>query len=126
MSLLSLLSQGTFPCKCPFCIPPANLLQSPSHLVLASRPAFTPFTLRGARVHRWLRAVLCCVRGRRYSFACVDYLVTNFHQPQSTLLLLVAALLGGQPATLHAVYNHALDGGYRFLSYGDCMLIARM
>lgn len=66
---------------------------------------------------------LCIAPG--YSFACVDYLVTNFHQPQSTLLLLVAALLGGQPATLHAVYNHALDGGYRFLSYGDCMLLAR-
>ena len=69
--------------------------------------------------------VRLCSGAGRYSFACVDYLVTNFHQPQSTLLLLVAALLGGHPATLHAVYNHALDGDYRFLSYGDCMLLAR-
>ena len=47
-------------------------------------------------------------------------LITNFHQPQSTLLLLVAALVGDAWRTL---YQHALDSGYQFLSYGDAMLI---
>jgi S-adenosylmethionine:tRNA ribosyltransferase-isomerase len=46
--------------------------------------------------------------------------VTNFHQPRSTLLLLIAAWMGD---AWKAMYRHALDGGYRFLSYGDgCLL----
>jgi S-adenosylmethionine:tRNA ribosyltransferase-isomerase len=51
-----------------------------------------------------------------------DALITNFHQPGSTLLLLVAALLGGG---WRQAYQEALNGGYRFLSYGDAMLITR-
>ena len=47
-------------------------------------------------------------------------LITNFHQPKSTLLLLVAACIGDQWRTL---YQHALQGNYRFLSYGDGMLL---
>jgi S-adenosylmethionine:tRNA ribosyltransferase-isomerase len=47
-------------------------------------------------------------------------LITNFHQPQSTLLLLVAALIGPR---WRAVYDHALAQGYRFLSYGDSSLL---
>jgi len=63
--------------------------------------------------------------------ALCDALLTNFHQPRSTLLLLVAKLLSGaasagdeQPgaAQLLAVYEHALQSGYRFLSYGDACL----
>ena len=50
----------------------------------------------------------------------VDGLLTNFHQPRSSLLLLVAALLG--EARRRAAYDHALASGYRFLSFGDCML----
>lgn len=57
-----------------------------------------------------------------YSFRFVDGLITNFHQPQSTLLLLVAALLG--PAW-RTVYAHALANNYRFLSYGDGSLLWR-
>ncbi|MBF9238212.1 S-adenosylmethionine:tRNA ribosyltransferase-isomerase [Hymenobacter sp. BT683] len=55
-----------------------------------------------------------------YSFRLVDGLITNFHQPESTLLLLVAALLGPQ---WRDVYDHALAYGYRFLSYGDSSLL---
>ena len=55
-----------------------------------------------------------------YRFRLISGLITNFHQPESTLLLLVAALLG--PAW-RAVYAHALDHGYRFLSYGDSSLL---
>lgn len=57
-----------------------------------------------------------------YHFRFADALVTNFHQPQSTLLLLVAAFLG---PGWRAVYDHALLNGYRFLSYGDASLLFR-
>jgi S-adenosylmethionine:tRNA ribosyltransferase-isomerase len=50
-------------------------------------------------------------------------LVTNFHQPQSTLLLLIAALIGDD---WKRVYDHALKNDFRFLSYGDgCLLWAK-
>ena len=55
-----------------------------------------------------------------YRFRLVDGLITNFHQPESTLLLLVAALLGPD---WKAVYAHALAYSYRFLSYGDSSLL---
>ena len=55
-----------------------------------------------------------------YTFKITSGLVTNFHQPQSTLLLLVAALIGDG---WRSVYDHALAHGFRFLSYGDgCLL----
>ena len=57
-----------------------------------------------------------------YSFRYADALVTNFHQPQSTLLLLVAAFVG---ADWRKIYAHALANGYRFLSYGDGSLLFR-
>jgi S-adenosylmethionine:tRNA ribosyltransferase-isomerase len=56
-----------------------------------------------------------------HSFAVVDQLLTNFHLPRSTLLVLVAAF-AGREAVLGA-YRHAVGSGYRFYSYGDCMLI---
>jgi S-adenosylmethionine:tRNA ribosyltransferase-isomerase len=46
----------------------------------------------------------------------IDALVTNFHQPQSTLLLLIAAIVGDD---WKKIYATALNEGYRFLSYGD-------
>ena len=55
-----------------------------------------------------------------YRFRLVQGLITNFHQPESTLLLLVAALLG---PGWRAVYDHALAHHYRFLSYGDSSLL---
>ncbi|QQR87028.1 MAG: S-adenosylmethionine:tRNA ribosyltransferase-isomerase [Flavobacteriales bacterium] len=57
-----------------------------------------------------------------YHFRFADALVTNFHQPQSTLILLVAAFVGEQWRT---VYTHAMAHGYRFLSYGDGSLLWR-
>jgi S-adenosylmethionine:tRNA ribosyltransferase-isomerase len=55
-----------------------------------------------------------------YKFRIISGLVTNFHQPQSTLLLLVAAITG---SNWKRIYDHALSNDYRFLSYGDgCLL----
>ncbi len=56
-----------------------------------------------------------------YRFRIVDALLTNFHLPQSTLLMLVCAL-GGKDFVM-AAYRHAVEAGYRFYSYGDCMFI---
>ncbi len=55
-------------------------------------------------------------------FRVVDLLVTNFHAPRTTLLVLLAAFMGPEWRT---VYDHALAGSYRFLSFGDAMLAAR-
>jgi S-adenosylmethionine:tRNA ribosyltransferase-isomerase len=55
-----------------------------------------------------------------YGLKVARALITNFHQPQSTLLLLVAALIGDDWKN---VYNYALENNFRFLSYGDgCLL----
>jgi S-adenosylmethionine:tRNA ribosyltransferase-isomerase len=56
-----------------------------------------------------------------YEFRAVDALLTNFHLPRSTLLMLVCAL-GGKDLILEA-YRHAVREKYRFYSYGDCMLV---
>ena len=58
-----------------------------------------------------------------YKFRVVDMFVTNFHQPQSTLLLLISAFMGGEQ--WKKVYNYALDNCFRFLSYGDSSLLIR-
>lgn len=57
-----------------------------------------------------------------YRFRIVDVLVTNFHQPQSTLLLLISAFVGGD---WKRIYDHALGNGFRFLSYGDSSILFR-
>jgi S-adenosylmethionine:tRNA ribosyltransferase-isomerase len=58
-----------------------------------------------------------------YRFRIVDRLVTNFHLPKSTLMMLVAAFAG--IANIRRAYAHAITGRYRFYSYGDAMLIER-
>ena len=55
-----------------------------------------------------------------YHFKLVRYMFTNFHQPQSTLLLLISAFVG---ENWRAMYEHALNNNYRFLSYGDSSLL---
>lgn len=61
--------------------------------------------------------------GTGFRFRVVDHLVTNFHLPESTLLMLVTAF-GGYDRVM-AAYRHAVAAGYRFFSYGDAMLLAR-
>ena len=58
-----------------------------------------------------------------FKFRIVDVLVTNFHQPQSTLLLLISAFVGGD---WHTIYDYALANDFRFLSYGDSSLLFRV
>lgn len=55
-----------------------------------------------------------------YKFIVTERLITNFHQPGSSLLMLIAALIGD---SWKEVYNYALDNGFRFLSYGDSSLL---
>ena len=57
-----------------------------------------------------------------YEFHVVDQLITNFHQPKSTLLLLVSAFVGGD---WHTIYDYALAHDFRFLSYGDSSILFR-
>ena len=56
-----------------------------------------------------------------YSFQAVDRLITNFHLPKSTLVMLVSALIGREE--MLRVYHHAIQHQYRFFSFGDAMLI---
>lgn len=56
-----------------------------------------------------------------YEFRWVDALLTNFHLPQSTLLMMVSALAGMEP--IRRAYQHAIQSRYRFFSYGDAMFI---
>ena len=56
-----------------------------------------------------------------YKFKAIDALLTNFHLPQSSLLVLVSTFAGHQ--LIMDAYDHAVGKSYRFYSYGDCMLI---
>ena len=55
-----------------------------------------------------------------YTFHYTSRLITNFHQPKSTLLLMISAFVG---EAWKELYKHALESGYRFLSYGDACLL---
>ncbi|HET7766738.1 MAG TPA: tRNA preQ1(34) S-adenosylmethionine ribosyltransferase-isomerase QueA [Burkholderiales bacterium] len=59
-----------------------------------------------------------------FDFRVVDRLITNFHLPKSTLLVLVSAFAGAE--AIRSAYRHAIERRYRFFSYGDAMLIDRM
>lgn len=59
-----------------------------------------------------------------YRFNVIDAMVTNFHLPESTLLMLVSAFSGYQ--RIKSVYQHAINQGYRFFSYGDAMFLSYM
>lgn len=59
-----------------------------------------------------------------YQFKTVDCLLTNFHLPKSTLLMLVSALAGVD--NIRAAYQHAISQKYRFFSYGDAMFLCRL
>jgi S-adenosylmethionine:tRNA ribosyltransferase-isomerase len=57
-----------------------------------------------------------------YTFRVVEQLITNFHQPKSTLLLLVSAFVGGN---WQSIYDYAMKHDFRFLSYGDSSILTR-
>ena len=56
-----------------------------------------------------------------YKFNVVDQMFTNFHTPESTLIMLVSAFAG--KSNILSAYKKAVEERYRFFSYGDCMLI---
>ena len=58
-----------------------------------------------------------------FEFRVVDRLITNYHLPKSTLMMLVSAFAGYEP--IMALYRHAIAQRYRFFSYGDAMLLQR-
>lgn len=58
-----------------------------------------------------------------FDFKVVDLMITNFHLPKSTLMMLVSAFAGYEH--IMSIYKHAVDEGYRFFSYGDAMLLQR-
>jgi len=58
-----------------------------------------------------------------YQFKSVDAMLTNFHLPESTLLMLVSAFAGYD--SIMNAYQHAIDQSYRFFSYGDAMFLSR-
>ena len=109
---------------------------------LPSPTAFTPYDSENQkgdslpepeealrRIIRWLndrdrvseKAHTALMIAPGYRFRLADQLITNFHQPGSTLLLLVAAVVGNR---WRQIYQHALQHGYRFLSYGDGSLLS--
>ena len=59
-----------------------------------------------------------------YTFKCIDALITNFHLPESTLIMLVSALAGREH--ILAAYEEAVREKYRFFSFGDAMFIGNM
>lgn len=106
-------------------------------LPIAELPQWYPYSAEHPRLSRReaLRALSRAVAGDRlvastrviiapgYDYKVVDGMITNFHQPKSTLLLLVSAFIGDG---WRRMYRHALDNGdYRFLSYGDACLLLR-
>ena len=59
-----------------------------------------------------------------YKFKVIEHLITNFHAPDSTLMLLVSAFVGKQ-SSITRIYEDAQRKGYRFLSYGDACIFSR-
>lgn len=78
--------------------------------------------MEAAGLERLKAATQIMITPLGYRFRIVDRIVTNFHQPSSTLLLLVAAYVGDG---WRAIYDYALGHGFRFLSYGDSSLLMR-
>ncbi|MBX9457228.1 MAG: tRNA preQ1(34) S-adenosylmethionine ribosyltransferase-isomerase QueA [Rhizobium sp.] len=73
-------------------------------------------------VHAWAGATDIFITPG-YRFRAIDMLFTNFHLPRSTLFMLVSAFSGME--TMKAAYDHAIQSGYRFYSYGDASLLFR-
>lgn len=95
-------------------------LESEGYTYRESLEALLQYLQQSGQDHLVCRTGLLIRPG--YRFRSARALVTNFHQPQSTLLVLIAAFIGDD---WKRVYAHALDKGYRFLSYGDSSLLWR-
>lgn len=95
-------------------------LEAQQHSVTDSLNALLDFLILKNRTTLLAKTGIIIAPG--YRFKIVNGLVTNFHQPSSTLLLLVAAFIGGN---WRKVYEYALDNYFRFLSYGDGSLLWR-
>ena len=76
--------------------------------------------MKNQGVERLKAATQIMITPLGYRFRIVNKIVTNFHQPKSTLLLLVSAYVGED---WHKIYNYALANDFRFLSYGDSSLL---
>ena len=76
--------------------------------------------MRHEGVDRLKAATQIMITPLGFRFRTVSRIVTNFHQPKSTLLLLVSAYAGDD---WRRIYRHALDNDFRFLSYGDSSLL---
>ena len=74
----------------------------------------------GGYVHQWSGNTNLFIKPG-YQFSIVNGLVTNFHMPRTTLVILVAAFVGNKQ--MFRIYKHAIGQKYRFLSYGDCSLL---
>jgi S-adenosylmethionine:tRNA ribosyltransferase-isomerase len=76
--------------------------------------------MRGRGLDRLKAATQIMITPLGFKFRIVSRIITNFHQPKSTLLLLVSAYVGDD---WRRMYRFALDNGFRFLSYGDSSLL---
>ena len=90
---------------------------SPSDVVSALQALLNWLDRRGQNV---LHSSTQIIIAPGYDYKIVKMMVTNFHQPQSTLLLLVSAFVRGD---WHRIYDYALSHDFRFLSYGDSSLL---
>lgn len=124
-SVRTLESLYHFGCMVAQGLEPTNLPQwypyESGHPALSTKEALEKLAdyLRKHGLER-LVASTCIIIAPGYRYRVVKGMITNFHQPQSTLLLLVSAFVDGR---WREMYDYALDEDYRFLSYGDASLI---
>jgi S-adenosylmethionine:tRNA ribosyltransferase-isomerase len=102
-----------------------------AHAIAAARREGRPIVAVGTTVVRALESTTTAGPGATrlfitpgFDFKVVDHLITNFHLPRSTLLVLVAAFAGRE--RILAAYREAVSAGYRFFSYGDAMLLEKV
>ena len=84
-------------------------------------PSFNIVGLASTEIKESRERVKSAVVNSGYKFKVVDQMFTNFHTPESTLIMLVSAFAGRE--NILNAYKIAVENNYRFFSYGDCMLI---
>lgn len=106
--------------EAPFFVPKIPYLITPSNTPEQALLALLDKMKRDDNDELWGKTEIMILPG--YKFQLVQHLITNFHQPNSTLLLLIAAFIGNDWGK---VYESALEHNYRFLSYGDACFLSR-